>query len=304
MKLNKAQTDLLWVLACLLIYVLLAVQFEFSESIDKFSQGYEPLQLDEMPWALLVLSLGLAWYSWRRSEDAQLEIQERIRSEAKVQELLSHNSDLAQRLFTAQEDERRALARDLHDEMGQTCTAIRTEAAVLAGGRLNPAEVLDSAQRIANSAEQVSLLTRHMLQRLRPAVLDSMGLSDALLSLCEQWQESAGVQCHYTSDPLPTHLDDYVCVTLYRLLQESLTNVARHAQARKVQVHITWQATQGLHLSVQDDGQGMLTPEANHAGFGLLGMRERVLSLGGHLQLQSAPGQGFHVLVTLPLVAA
>jgi two-component system sensor histidine kinase UhpB len=251
-----------------------------------------------------VLSLGLAWFSWRRSSEAKQELQERIRAEQQVQELLTHNSDLAQRLFTAQEDERRALARDLHDEMGQTCTAIRTEAAVLAGGRLKPDEVLDSAQRIADAAQQVSLLTRNMLQRLRPAVLDSMGIADALLSLCEQWQESAGVPCHFQAEGLPDNLDDYVCVTLYRLLQESLTNVARHARASKVQVQLTWQHQQTLRLHIQDDGVGMADPEANHAGFGLLGMRERVSSLGGQLRLRSAPGQGFLVQAVLPLEAA
>lgn len=303
MKLTTAQIDLLWVLALLLVYVMLAIHFEFSEHLEKFNHIYEPFQLDEMPWALLFLSMGLAWYSWRRSTEAQLEIQERIRSEQQIQELLTHNSDLAQRLFTAQEDERRALARELHDEMGQTCTAIRTEAAVLAGGRLNPEEVLDSAQRIADAAQQVSLLTRNMLQRLRPAVLDSMGIADALLSLCEQWQNSTAVPCDFHVKALPSDLDDYVCVTLYRLLQESLTNVARHAHASKVQVQLTWQHNQTLHFSVQDDGLGMADPEANHAGFGLLGMRERVSSLGGQLQLRSAPGLGFQVLVQLPLEA-
>ena len=191
MKLQKAHSDLLWVLACVLVYCVLAIQFELSERIGSFSQGYEPIQLDELPWALLVLSLGLAWYSWRRSQDANLEIQERIRSEAKVQELLTHNSDLAQRLFTAQEDERRLLARDLHDEMGQTCAAIRTEAAVLSGGKLSPTEVLACAQRIANSAQQVSEMTRHMLQRSTGAGQHGLdrGHSSALQSMArKQWR--------------------------------------------------------------------------------------------------------------------
>jgi two-component system sensor histidine kinase UhpB len=304
MKFQKAQTDLLWTVALVLGFWLFAINVELSEHLILFSQGHEPMQLDELPWTLLVLSLALAWYSWRRNREAHEELQERIRAEQQVQELLTHNSDLAQRLFTAQEDERRALARDLHDEMGQTCTAIRTEAAVLVGGRLKPDEVLDSAQRIADAAQQVSLLTRNMLQRLRPAVLDSMGIADALLSLCEQWQESAGVPCHFQAEGLPDNLDDYVCVTLYRLLQESLTNVARHARASKVQVQLTWQHQQTLRLHIQDDGVGMADPEANHAGFGLLGMRERVSSLGGQLFLQSAPGRGFQVQAVLPLEAA
>ena len=304
MKFNKAQTDLLWVLASLIVYTVLAFHFEFSEQIQKFSQGYEPLQIDEIPWSLLVLSLGLAWYSWRRSEDAKLEIQERIRSESKVQELLTHNSDLAQRLLSAQETERRALARDLHDEMGQTRTAIRTEAALISNGRLAPNEVLDSAHRIADAAQQISLLTRNMLQRLRPAALDSMGLADALLSHCEQWQESTGVHCKFKSDVLPSNLDDYVCVTLYRLLQESLTNVARHAKASFVEVQLTCIQHHGLALRIHDNGLGMSDPQANRAGFGLLGMRERVLSLGGRLQLISSPAQGFVVLVELPVETA
>jgi two-component system sensor histidine kinase UhpB len=303
MKFNKAQTDLLWVAACLLLYVFLAFEFEFFEQIFHFTQSYERLQLDELLLALLILGMGLAWYSWRRSQEAKQEVQERIRSESKVQELLSHNSDLAQRLFTAQEDERRALARELHDEMGQTCTAIRTEAAVLAGGQLTPAAVLDSAQRIADSAQALSWLTRDLLQRLRPAVLDSMGLADALSIHCEQWQTSNGVVCTFESQALPAHLDDYVCVTIYRLLQESLTNVAKHANATRVEVQLSLLAPHGLALRVHDNGQGMHDPMAHHAGFGLLGMRERALSLGGRLHLQSALGQGFLVLVELPLEA-
>ena len=304
MNLKRAHTDLLWVLATMVGFWLLATQYELSESISIFSRGYEPIQLDEMPWALLVLSMGLAWYSWRRTTDAKIEIQERIRSEIKVQELLTHNSDLAQRLFTAQEDERRALARDLHDEMGQTCTAIRTEAAVLAMGKLSPQDILLSAQRISTAAQQVSQMTRNMLQRLRPVALDSMGLAEAMQALCSQWQATSGVPCTFVSDSLPMEMEDYVNVTLYRLVQEGLTNVARHAHASQVSVHISQLRSGELLLTIKDNGIGMLDTEANHAGFGLLGMRERVASLGGHLQLTSALGQGLTITARLPLGVA
>ena len=300
MNLKRTQKDLLWVLLAVAIFWLYAVNFEWAESVTVYTRGHEPLQLDEVPWVLLVLSLGLTWYSWRRTRDAQLEVQERIRSELKVQELLSHNSDLAQRLFSAQEDERRALARELHDEMGQTCTAIRTEAAVLSMGKLSFDEMMASAQRIAASAQQISQMTRNMLQRLRPAVLDSMGLSDAIESLCAQWQVSAGVQCHFQVDELPADADDYVNVTVYRLVQEGLTNVARHARASQVSVKISCLHNGDLHLVIQDNGIGMFDIQANHAGFGLLGMRERVASLGGQLALESTPGKGLSVSVHLP----
>ena len=99
---------MLWTVALVLGFWLFAINVELSEHIILFSQGHEPLQLDELPFTLLVLSLALAWYSWRRNREAHEELQERIRAEQRVQELLTHNSDLAQRLFTAQEDERRA----------------------------------------------------------------------------------------------------------------------------------------------------------------------------------------------------
>ena len=301
MKFKRAQSDLLWVICCFVVFWILATHWELSEHIANFSTGYESWQLDEWPLALVILSLGLAWFSWRRSTEAQLEIRERIQSEIKVRELLTHNSDLAQRLFTAQEDERRALARELHDEMGQTCTAIRTEAAVLSSGKLKSTEVLDAAKRIATSAQQISQLTRNMLLQLRPIALDSMGLQEALQALCDQWQVSSNVTCVFQSDPLPSNIDDYVSVTIYRLVQESLTNVTRHANASRVNVSLRCSSDGHLNLKIQDNGQGMHDPQANHAGFGLLGMRERSSSLGGQLKLTSKPGQGLQIEVQLKL---
>jgi len=301
MKFKRAHSDLLAVALLVALFWLMATQYELSEQLSIFSKLYEPLQLDELPWTLLILSLGLAWFSWRRSTEAQMEIQERIQSELKVQDLLTHNSDLAQRLFSAQEDERRALARELHDEMGQTCTAIRTEAAMLSAGKLQPNDVLDAAKRIATSAQQISQLTRNMLLQLRPIALDSMGLQEALQALCEQWQVSTGVGCVFQSDPLPSDIDDYVSVTIYRLVQESLTNVARHANATQVNVSLRCSVDGHVNLNIEDNGQGMLDPQANHAGFGLLGMRERSSSLGGQLKLTSKPGQGLQIQVQLKL---
>jgi glucose-6-phosphate-specific signal transduction histidine kinase len=227
------------------------------------------------------------------------EVNERIRSEHKVQELLKHNSDLLQRLFTAEEDERRALARELHDDMGQTSTAIRTEVAVLQrSGGLNE-EAQASAKRIGESAQHLSHMTRQMLQRLRPAVLDSMGLSQALTSMCEQWQSSNLTLCTLSFTGEVDHLNDYASVTVYRIVQEALTNVARHAKAQQVKVQLAMDA-QGLHLKIEDDGLGMADAQAVHTGFGLLGMQERVASLAGHLNITSNLGQGVCLTVHIP----
>lgn len=304
MKLNKPFTDLAVVLSLTVLFGYVATHWELSEHIFEYSHVYESIQLDEWPFSFLVLSIGLAWYSWRRNIEAKFEIKERIRSQERVQELLRHNSDLAQRLYTAQEDERRALARDLHDEMGQTCTAIRTEATVISMGKLDAQGIGQSARRIAQSAQQLSEITRQMLQQLRPMVLDSMGLADTLFAQCEQWQSSAGVVCDCQVDRLPDDLSDYLCVTIYRLVQEGLTNVARHAEATRVEVKLQVSEANELLLSIQDNGRGTPYSDASQKGFGVLGMQERVASVKGEFHWISHENQGVHIRIKLPMVLA
>ena len=304
MKFNKPLKDMVTVLGMTFLFGLFSTRWELSEHITDYSHIYESIQLDEWPFSFLVLSIGLAWYSWRRSIDAKLEILERIRSQERVQELLRHNSDLAQRLFTAQEDERRALARDLHDEMGQTCAAIRTEATVLGMGKLDAQGIGQCAQRIAQSAQQLSEITRQMLQQLRPMVLDSMGLADTLIAQCKQWQSSTGVVCGCQVDKLPDDLSDYLCVTIYRLVQEGLTNVARHANATRVEVKLLVSESGELLLSIQDNGRGTPYSDASQKGFGVLGMQERVASVKGEFNWHSQENQGVHIRIKLPMELA
>lgn len=299
MKFTQIQKDLLLVLILVLVFAGVATLTELQEQVALFSQNYEALQLDELPLTLLVLSLGLWWFAWRRTQEAHAQLQERSRSELKVQELLQHKSDLLQRLYTAKEDERLALARELHDEMGQTSTAIRTEVAVLQRiGRLHP-EANESVKRIAESAQHLSQMTRQMLHRLRPPALDSMGLEQALMSLCDNWQQNAQTLCEFKVPTLPEGLNDYACVTVYRIVQEALTNVTRHANAKHVRVELTLDS-QGLNLNIEDDGQGMADTQAVHQGFGLLGMQERVASVAGRMSISSKLGQGVRLAIQIP----
>jgi len=302
MKFTQIQKDLLLVLILVLVFAGVATLTELQEQVALFSQNYEALQLDELPLTLLVLSLGLWWFAWRRTQEAHAQLKERSRSELKVQELLQHKSDLLQRLYTAKEDERLALARELHDEMGQTSTAIRTEVAVLQRiGRLHP-EANESVKRIAESAQHLSQMTRQMLHRLRPPALDSMGLEQALMSLCDNWQQNAQTLCEFKVPTLPEGLNDYACVTVYRIVQEALTNVTRHANAKHVRVELTLDS-QGLNLNIEDDGQGMADTQAVHQGFGLLGMQERVASVAGRMSISSKLGQGLCLAIQIPKVS-
>ena len=299
MKPTQLRKDLSLIAVLVLAFWVLASMSELSEQVSIFSQRYEKIQLDELPLTLLVLSIGLIWFAWRRTQEAHAQLQERSRSELKVQELLQHKSELLQRLYTAKEDERLALARELHDEMGQTSTAIRTEVAVLQRiGRLHP-EADESVKRIADSAQHLSQMTRQMLHRLRPPALDSMGLEQALMSLCDNWQNSTQNLCELKTSALPEGLNDYACVTVYRIVQEALTNVTRHANAKHVRVQLTLD-TQGLNLNIEDDGQGMADTQAVHQGFGLLGMQERVASVAGRMSISSKLGQGVRLAIQIP----
>ena len=299
MKFKQIHKDLSLVLIVVLVFAGVATITELQEQVALFSQNYEALQLDELPLTLLVLSLGLWWFAWRRTQEAHAQLQERSRSELKVQELLQHKSDLLQRIYTAKEDERLALARELHDDMGQTSTAIRTEVAVLQRiGRLHP-EADESVKRIAESAQHLSQMTRQMLHRLRPPALDSMGLEQALMTLCDDWQQNTQTVCEFKVPTLPEGLNDYACVTVYRIVQEALTNVTRHAHAKHVRVQLTLDS-QGLNLNIEDDGRGMADTQAVHPGFGLLGMQERVASVAGRMSISSKLGQGLRLAIQIP----
>ncbi len=296
--------DLCLIAAMVLGYFMLAATLQFSEAMLGFTRGYEHWQLDELPLTLLWLSLGLSWFAFRRVREARSALIERIAAQAQVSTLLAHNRDLAQRLIVVQEQERRILARDLHDEVGQNCTAIRAEASyILHSDAAEREHVTASAQRIADAALTLHAMVRDMLLRLRPPALDSLGLEAALQTLCESWETQTGIACGFFPKSVPPQVSDATAVTVFRLVQESLTNVARHAGATQVTVKLNPTAD-GTHLSlrIQDDGCGIASSSAAPIGFGQIGMRERVAALQGAIKFISLPGAGLCVAADLPLV--
>jgi signal transduction histidine kinase len=147
-----------------------------------------------------------------------------------------------------------------------------------------------------------------MLHRLRPSLLDTFGLGDSLVELVSQWRERhAHIACDLQASGDFTDVPDALGITIYRLVQEALTNVARHSHAGRVSVRLERCETGaehegGLRLTVTDDGTG-LGPASATPGLGLLGMRERVIAAGGEFLLQGAPRHGVQIVATLPLAA-
>jgi len=208
---------------------------------------------------------------------------------------------LSARLVAAQEDERRAISRELHDEVGQTLGAVLVDAANLAN-RI-PADdtvshrYLDNIRALAdtsvNSIRNIALL-------LRPSMLDDLGLIPALEWQAREVSRRSGIKVKVVAENVSDSLPDAVRTCIYRVVQEALNNVARHSGAKSALV--TVQQTEGsIVLTVKDDGSGFEPDKAR--GLGLLGMEERVKQLGGRLEIESQPGHGTLLRATLPMAA-
>ena len=224
-----------------------------------------------------------------------------------LQQSINKNHQLTQQLMTLQEAERKSLARDLHDEFGQCLTAINTDASViLKRAKTQYPELHASAQAITQLSRHLMELVSGLLQRLRPGVLDELGLEVALQDLVNGWQTRfegiaatlniANAQC-LTKESL----GEVESLVVYRLVQECLTNVSRHAAASQVniQLHAHIKEKQGISLIIQDNGKGFNINQVQ--GLGLLGMRERVEGLEGDFSIQAKPEFGTTITAWIPL---
>lgn len=208
---------------------------------------------------------------------------------------------LGRSVWRVQEDERRRLARELHDGIGQNLTALKHRLA-LVGSSLGPDDdALRSRLEAAIALCSVTLEdTRNLSRMLRPPILDDLGLEQALRWLARSMAEAGGPQTAVEIESLPA-LDGDQQTLLFRVAQEALNNVVKHARARNATVRLRSHGGQ-LQLQVEDDGCGCdADSAARSGGSGLGGMRERLRLYGGRFQLQSTPGDGTRVLVSLPL---
>jgi len=221
-------------------------------------------------------------------------------AEQQHETLLKTNHLLAQGLIKARENERSMLARALHDDIGQRLTAVQMHVSVVTDQCAS--RDYDAAKNglriIGDLAGGLIESVRNQLKLLRPPQLDELGLKAALGFLCKRWKESSRVDCRlYVSDAVDA-LGDDVRLNLYRIVQETLTNIARHAGASEAHVDLRVKED-GIHLTIRDDGCGF-DPDAQADGIGLAGMRERMDLLGGSMRIESAPGKGTRLFFRAP----
>jgi signal transduction histidine kinase len=229
-----------------------------------------------------------------------VDVTDRKEADQKLQESAERLQVLSRRLLEVQEVERRHLARELHDEVGQLLTGLRL--------LLKPPGDLP-AEAMKKGLEQARGIVDELLDRvrglsfdLRPAALDELGLVPALLALCERYTEQTAVRVNFKHNGLEGRFAPEVETTGYRIVQEALTNVARHAGVNAATVRL-WSTGEALGLQIGDQGRGFDAGVvlATMRSRGLAGMQERVRLLGGELAIESRPGAGTQITAELPI---
>jgi len=226
-----------------------------------------------------------------------------------TQNVIAHEAIRRAQLFNslvlAQEDERRRIARELHDQLGQHMTALRMTLETLKPLAVDRPEVASQVQALQDLAGQLDRDIAFRVWELRPDVVEKLGLGDALTDYVSMWSKRFGIDArlHLTPPPgEPPSLE--TATTVYRLAQEALNNVVKHARSKRVDI-ILDHAPESVALIVEDNGVGFdpSAIESTTGGFGLIGMRDRAALAGGNLQIESAVGRGTTVIVRLPTKA-
>ena len=246
----------------------------------------------------LVMALIAARYASRLERQIR---QQHVQERQHKRDLQRLSSDLVH----AQENERRAIGRDLHDEIGQALMTIKLDLGALErSGQVagSPAQALADARLTTDAAIQS---VRHLSQLLHPAMLDEFGLAVTLDAHVRSFSQRTGISAELVQDGMNSRIAPDLEICVYRVVQEALTNVAKHAQARSCRVFLH-RLSHSLLVTVEDDGTGMASTERRGAdselpGIGLVGVRERVARLGGRVEVDSGAAKGTRLTIELPI---
>lgn len=248
--------------------------------------SYFPLRLDDRVTGAAVIARDMTALQERNAELRRS--QEQLRS-------------LSDRLMTAQEEERRRLARDLHDGLNQAVAAAAIDLEKLALNLPDSSDTLRHHMKLLGTQlAEISEMTRDLAHGLHPPALEHLGLRTALETLCGEFSRREGIPVRFTVRGLPGTVPPGLSLALYRVAQECLRNVARHSHARHAWVSLGAGGSE-IRLSIRDDGAGILPKEAGHRGLGLQSIEERMRLAGGRLRVKSRPGGGTQVVATVPL---
>lgn len=258
--------------------------------------------------AFIASAAFISWLSSGRSQmeaslrKARDELEARVENRtAELKNLSDQLRALAARLQTVREEERTTVAREIHDELGQALTAIKIDlTAVLRELPTDEGPIVQRSQSTLILLDEAIESVRKIATELRPGILDDLGLVAAVEWAAEEFQARTGTKCEVSLPDADIAMDPECTTALFRIFQETLTNVARHAKATKVSARLSKESG-NVFLEVQDNGRGIDEKHLSAArSLGIMGMRERALLLGGDFTVRGAPGKGTTVEVRIP----
>ncbi|MEQ1766013.1 MAG: histidine kinase [Methylotenera sp.] len=314
LQLSNSRKDAIKASVLVFLAYLFVLKINLAETLTVKLEKFENLQLDEMPFLFLFISVALAWFTQKRVVEKKKEISLRVLAEEKNTQLLTENKALTQHILRVQELERLQLARDLHDDIGQYLLAIRLDASSLTVCEDNPSA--NPARRILSNAGHIQQMTRILMRRLRPAPTSSQNCIEAIRQLAQEWLEQQPrivfeLDMDELADLLSENenlLSEQVSVVVYRFIQEALTNIAKHAGASHVAVSLAIknnsvigkQHPTHLTIEIKDDGNGLDMIASAH-GMGMLGMRERINAVNGEFKVVSKLAEGVTLWANIPI---
>lgn len=275
-----------------------------ADEIGSIFRGYEVGAVDYLIKPLvpevLLSKVSVFVDLHRKNAELSREIAERRLAEQQLRESEERLRALAGHVITVREQERAHIAREIHDELGQVLTGLKMDIVWLSK-RVEAPALRDKARAMSRMVDDTLRTVRKISTGLRPEVLDDMGLVAAIAWQTTTFQKRAGVRCHSSLPPETVVFDKDLSTTMFRIFQELLTNVARHAQATRLDVELR-SVDDRLVLKVSDNGVGIAPGNANgKTSLGLLGMRERARQLGGSIDISSVRGAGTRVAVSIPM---
>ena len=270
--------------------------FELSEKFSKVTSTMETWQLDEVPLVLLALFIVVVAVLSRRTNQLRVQTELQVQAQRDLAAALIQNKRLARRNIEVQENERRNLARELHDEFGQSLNAIMIDGVGIRDTTRDDSDAHKHAQSILRISGQLFSGMRDLLKQLRPLALDELGLQSALEHLVVDWRRRyPKVEWLFEFELEDNQLDEPSNMTIYRFIQEGMTNIVKHSDASLVKLSVNLDAeSRRVTMTVSDNGSVVSIPERSE-GIGLLGLRERLESLGGQFESSVSRPTGFKI---------
>jgi signal transduction histidine kinase len=297
--LSPVKRDVFSLTFCIGLLYSLVLHINLAELISDSLAKYEAFQLDELPYLILLIALSMAVFTKNRMAELKETIALKELAEKDNAVLLAENKLLTQHVLEVQERERLELARELHDDIGQFLTGISLDIATLVSYQDENIALL--AKRISNNCRMTRNISRKLIRRLRPSSLDSQGIVAAVKAVVQEWLTyNTNIQANIEIDESIQSLNEKTNITIYRIMQEALTNISKHAYASQITIALKLdRAKQAISLMIHDNGVGIQQSNKKF-GFGLIGMRERVHALKGEMTISSIVAQGTILNVSIP----